>query len=113
MSEPPLVPERGNQATDSAGGPRITIAPIALGCGNFGGIGSAPEFFGQGLTEDQSLKLMDAAWQSGIRHFDTADAYGGGGRARGPRPPVPTGGVSAPSPTPNRPTQRGPGARPA
>jgi aryl-alcohol dehydrogenase-like predicted oxidoreductase len=78
MSDPPLVPERGNQARDSAGGPRITIAPIALGCGNFGGIGSAPEFFGQGLTEDQSLELMDAAWQSGIRHFDTADAYGGG-----------------------------------
>ena len=21
---------------------------------------------------------MDAAWEAGIRHFDTADAYGGG-----------------------------------
>src|SRR5262244_2314470 len=51
---------------------------IALGCGNFGGIGSAPEFFGQGLSEDQALALMDAAWQAGITHFDTADAYGGG-----------------------------------
>jgi aryl-alcohol dehydrogenase-like predicted oxidoreductase len=78
MSDPPLVPERGKRARDSADSPRLTIAPIALGCGNFGGIGSAPEFFGQGLTEDQSLKLMDAAWQSGISHFDTADAYGGG-----------------------------------
>jgi aryl-alcohol dehydrogenase-like predicted oxidoreductase len=54
------------------------IAPVALGCGNFGGIGSAPEFFGQGLTGDQALELMDAAWELGIRHFDTADAYGGG-----------------------------------
>ena len=55
-----------------------TISRVALGCGNFGGIGSAPEFFGQGLTEDQALAVMDAAWQAGITHFDTADAYGGG-----------------------------------
>jgi len=55
-----------------------TISRIALGCGNFGGVGSAPEFFGQGLNEDQALELMDAAWESGITHFDTADAYGGG-----------------------------------
>jgi len=58
--------------------PGLTVARIALGCGNFGGIGSAPEFFGQGLTEDQALRLMDAAWEAGITHFDTADAYGGG-----------------------------------
>ena len=55
-----------------------TISRIALGCGNFGGVGSAPEFFGQGLTDDQALQLMDAAWEFGITHFDTADAYGGG-----------------------------------
>ena len=41
-------------------------------------MGSAPEFFGQGLTEDQAFELMDAAWESGIGWFDTADAYGGG-----------------------------------
>ncbi len=56
----------------------LLIPPIALGCGNFGGIGSAPEFFGQGLTRDEALRLMDAAWDFGITHFDTADAYGGG-----------------------------------
>src|SRR5216683_5282201 len=56
----------------------LAIPRIALGCGNFGGVGSAPAFFGQGLTQDQSLELMDAAWQLGITHFDTADAYGGG-----------------------------------
>jgi aryl-alcohol dehydrogenase-like predicted oxidoreductase len=55
-----------------------TVPRIALGCGNFGGVGSAPELFGQGLSEDQALELMDAAWESGITHFDTADAYGGG-----------------------------------
>jgi aryl-alcohol dehydrogenase-like predicted oxidoreductase len=59
-------------------GSRLNVPPIALGCGNFGGIGSAPEFFGQGMTEDQALALMDAAWELGINQFDTADAYGGG-----------------------------------
>jgi aryl-alcohol dehydrogenase-like predicted oxidoreductase len=56
----------------------LMVPRIALGCGNFGGVGSAPEFFGQGLSEDQALELMDAAWELGITHFDTADAYGGG-----------------------------------
>jgi aryl-alcohol dehydrogenase-like predicted oxidoreductase len=55
-----------------------TIPRIALGCGNFGGIGSAPAFFGRGLDEDQAFGLMDAAFQAGVAHFDTADAYGGG-----------------------------------
>ena len=55
-----------------------TIPRIALGCGNFGGIGSAPAFFGRGLDEDQAFELMDAAFQAGVTHFDTADAYGGG-----------------------------------
>jgi aryl-alcohol dehydrogenase-like predicted oxidoreductase len=77
----------------------LSLARIALGCGNFGGIGSAPDLFGQGQTEDQARELMDAAWQAGITHFDTADAYGGGsseswiGRwiaARGVRPALTT-----------------------
>ena len=51
---------------------------IILGCGNFGGIGSAPDLFGHGESEDEALAIMDAAWEHGIRSFDTADAYGGG-----------------------------------
>ena len=51
---------------------------VVLGCGNFGGIGSAPAFFGQGETKDDAFELMDAAWALGLRRFDTADAYGGG-----------------------------------
>ncbi len=51
---------------------------IALGCGNFGGVGSAPEFFGQGLSPGEAAAVMDAAWELGLTHFDTADAYGGG-----------------------------------
>ena len=51
---------------------------MILGCGNFGGIGSAPAFFGRGETLEQALELMDAAWEAGLTWFDTADAYGGG-----------------------------------
>ena len=51
---------------------------VVLGCGNFGGIGSAPAFFGQGETREEAFELMDAAWALGLDRFDTADAYGGG-----------------------------------
>src|SRR5947208_14093715 len=56
----------------------VRLARIVLGCGNFGGIGSAPELFGQGESEDDAFAIMDAAWALGVRAFDTADAYGGG-----------------------------------
>ena len=56
----------------------LKISAVGLGCGNFGGIGSAPAFFGKGETEDEAVALMDAAWDMGINFFDTADAYGGG-----------------------------------
>ncbi|MGH3410218.1 MAG: aldo/keto reductase, partial [Streptosporangiaceae bacterium] len=77
----------------------LDLPRIALGCGNFGGVGSSPAFFGQGLSQDQALELMDAAWQAGITWFDTADAYGGGRseqaigqwiRSRGVRPRLTT-----------------------
>ena len=51
---------------------------MILGCGNFGGIGSAPAFFGHGETPERAFELMDAAWEARLTWFDTADAYGGG-----------------------------------
>ena len=56
----------------------LKISRLGLGCGNFGGIGSAPAFFGMGETEPQAYELMDRAFDAGINFFDTADAYGGG-----------------------------------
>jgi aryl-alcohol dehydrogenase-like predicted oxidoreductase len=56
----------------------MTFTGVALGCGNFGGIGSSPEFFGQGIPHDEAFAIMDRAWEAGIRWFDTGDAYGGG-----------------------------------
>src|SRR5918994_1080944 len=56
----------------------VDVSRIILGCGNFGGIGSSPAFFGRGETEDEAHALLDAAWAAGITTYDTADAYGGG-----------------------------------
>ena len=56
----------------------VAVSRIILGCGNFGGIGSAPRFFGQGTSREDALRLLDEAWELGIRTLDTADAYGGG-----------------------------------
>jgi aryl-alcohol dehydrogenase-like predicted oxidoreductase len=56
----------------------MSFSGIALGCGNFGGVGSSPEFFGQGIAEDEAFAIMDRAWAEGLRWFDTGDAYGGG-----------------------------------
>lgn len=56
----------------------VKISRLGLGCGNFGGIGSAPAFFGMGETEAQAAALLDRAWDAGITLLDTADAYGGG-----------------------------------
>src|SRR5262249_13654694 len=58
----------------------LELSRIGLGCGNFGGIGSAPELFGQGETREQAFELMDAAWAAGVTFFDTAASYGGGRR---------------------------------
>ena len=56
----------------------VEVSRVILGCGNFGGIGSSPAFFGQGESEAEAHALLDAAWSAGITTFDTADAYGGG-----------------------------------
>jgi aryl-alcohol dehydrogenase-like predicted oxidoreductase len=81
------------------GGTDVEVSRIILGCGNFGGIGSAPELFGRGETQEEAFRIMDAAWELGITTFDTADAYGGGAsetaignwlRARGHRPEIVT-----------------------
>ena len=56
----------------------LRVSSFGMGCGNFGGIGSAPEFFGQGESEREAFALLDRAVELGINFFDTADAYGGG-----------------------------------
>ena len=56
----------------------VNVSRLGLGCGNFGGIGSAPAFYGMGEDEAQAMQLLDRAVDAGINLLDTADAYGGG-----------------------------------
>ena len=56
----------------------LRVSAFGMGCGNFGGIGSAPAFFGQGESEEQAFALLDRAVELGINYLDTANAYGGG-----------------------------------
>src|ERR1051325_5954970 len=76
-----IVPERPqNRAVEERelGATGIRLKRVVLGCGNFGGIGSAPELFGTGESDDEAFAIMDTAWSLGMTSFDTADAYGGG-----------------------------------
>jgi aryl-alcohol dehydrogenase-like predicted oxidoreductase len=56
----------------------LELSRVGLGCGNFGGIGSAPELFGQGEGREEAFAIMDAAFAAGVTFFDTAASYGGG-----------------------------------
>jgi D-threo-aldose 1-dehydrogenase len=49
-------------------GTEVTTTPLGFGCASLMGR----------LTRRQSLRLLDAAFDSGIRHFDTAPLYGYG-----------------------------------
>jgi aryl-alcohol dehydrogenase-like predicted oxidoreductase len=62
----------------SLGRTGLKLSTIALGCANFGGIGSTPELFGKAATREESNAMMDQAWTLGINYFDTANSYGGG-----------------------------------
>jgi aryl-alcohol dehydrogenase-like predicted oxidoreductase len=54
----------------------LEVSVVALGCGNFGGVGSAPDLAGRGDDEATAFALMDAARERGITLFDTANSYG-------------------------------------
>src|ERR1700730_14220545 len=56
----------------------MKVSVLRLGCGGFGGVGSAPELFGKEEDKATAFVLMDRAWDSGINYFDTADSSGGG-----------------------------------
>ncbi len=56
----------------------MRVSVLGMGCGGFGGVGSAPELFGKGEDQATAFALMDRAMEAGINYFDTADSYGGG-----------------------------------
>ena len=56
----------------------MDVERVVLGCGNFGGVGSDLSLVGAGDSAEKAFALMDAAWERGIRRFDTASSYAGG-----------------------------------
>ena len=59
----------------SLGSTGITTSALALGCDRLGSMLTE-------LNRDQTLALLQDAFQSGIRHFDTASIYGQGDSER-------------------------------
>jgi aryl-alcohol dehydrogenase-like predicted oxidoreductase len=51
---------------------------IVFGCGNIGGLGSAPNLRDKGDDRQTGIALLDHARDLGITRFDTANTYGGG-----------------------------------
>jgi aryl-alcohol dehydrogenase-like predicted oxidoreductase len=49
----------------------VLVGEVGLGCWQFGGDWGA-------VTDDEAQATMDAAYESGVTFFDTADVYGGG-----------------------------------
>jgi aryl-alcohol dehydrogenase-like predicted oxidoreductase len=56
----------GTMATRTVGSLEVSVA--GLGCNNFG----------MRIDEDTSKAVVDAAFDAGVNHFDTANIYGGG-----------------------------------
>ena len=56
----------------------IEVTRVILGCANFGGVGSDPATWGKGTDDEEALAILDAAYEAGIRTFDSASSYGGG-----------------------------------
>lgn len=59
----------------SFGPSSIQVTPICIGCAP---LGSMPEVFGYGVSEQDAIATLDAAFDSPINFLDTAAAYGDG-----------------------------------
>ncbi len=50
-------------------GPNLPLGPLGYGAANVGNLY-------QGMTDEEAWAVLEAAWESGIRYFDTAPHYG-------------------------------------
>ena len=57
--------------SDVRAGTETAIPALGYGAANLGNLHRA-------ITDDEAWAILDAAWESGIRHFDTAPFYGRG-----------------------------------
>ena len=65
MRAPGAEPTQSGGRTPFAG----RLGPLGLGAANLGNLFHA-------MTDDQAAAILEAAWQGGIRYFDTAPHYG-------------------------------------
>ena len=56
----------------------LPVPSVILGCGTFGGIGSAKHLIGKGLDRAAALETLDEAAARGIDMWDTAGGYADG-----------------------------------
>jgi aryl-alcohol dehydrogenase-like predicted oxidoreductase len=56
----------------------LEISEVIIGCGTIGGIGSARETLGNGLSDDEALTMLDTAAALGVTALDTANSYAAG-----------------------------------
>ncbi len=56
---------------NSQGSGKVTIDTFVLGCSQLGGLYRP-------MSDSESEQVLEAAWGSGVRHFDTAPHYGAG-----------------------------------
>ncbi|WP_251151752.1 aldo/keto reductase [Cellulosimicrobium sp. Marseille-Q4280] len=66
----PTVPAPGGPALRRLGRSGLAVSAVGLGCNNFGRAQTATE------TLDGTRAVVDAALESGVTFFDTADTYG-------------------------------------
>jgi len=59
----------GSAYDDALTGPVVHPGPFGLGCAQLGNLFQA-------ITDDDAFDLLDAAWDAGVRWFDTAPHYG-------------------------------------
>src|SRR2546428_7144013 len=78
----PFTISKGKMEYRLFGRTGVQVSVLGLGCGGFGGGGSAPELFGEGEDQPTAFSLMDRALDVGINYFDTAGSYRGGAAER-------------------------------
>lgn len=61
----------GRESSRQLGRTNVYVSPIAFGCASIGNLYVA-------ISDEQALHVLQTAWNSGIRYFDTAPHYGRG-----------------------------------
>ena len=65
----PLDEPSPTVSTRTVGGSRLQLTELSLGCAQLGNLTTA-------ISDEEAFATVDAAWDLGIRYFDTAPHYG-------------------------------------